>query len=217
LEIGIWLDKSHAMLEVDLRPPSNGDDLWTAVRWQYTTGGTRFHSTVRCNVSGLVHLFQNFERLASTSPRQAANKQPHCALDFPWRCPLRGADRFACVSRRSKRKLLAMISFSNYESHLVSVGQLSLWRPSVTHKRIWVNNRTGKVVDQAERPYIPVVTVCREMAVAALEWYQRQAGWCGVLAWRIKPLTNRKVDRVWLDAMAVKHAGRIRACTFYDL
>jgi hypothetical protein len=181
--------------------------------WVLTTGkGSPVHS----NAAGLVTAFEMLRNRAETSPEQAARERKRCALGMPWQCP---HPDFPCLRVRYRKnwKHLARIGLSDYQSRFVPVGQMSLFEPNVTHRRVWKHVSTGAIREQPEQPISQVMVVCKQMAVATVEWLKRQQGWDPVV-WKIRPLdAHHKCGRQWTEMMATRYPDRLPACTFYDL
>ncbi len=73
------------------------------------------------------------------------------------------------------------------------------------------------MVDAPLRPFRPALTVCKQMAVATMEWLKRDQGW-EPLYWKILPLDrSAQAGANWSEEMAVKHAERYPPCTFHLL
>jgi len=94
---------------------------------------------------------------------------------------------------------------------------MSLFEPSITHHQVWKHCASGEIVDTPLRPFRPALTVCKQMAVATVEWLKRDQGWMP-LAWKIRPMDEgRKAGEAWAEEMAIKHAERYPPCTFHLL
>lgn len=208
MKVGIEL-RTGARYEFDMQPGGPFD-------WLVTLRDRHTYEINEATLDWLIRR-QHERQTAEPEPRDA------CLQEFPWRCPtypyqpcaLRGA------YKAEQRRDCAVIQVSPFEPVLEPVGQMSLDKPHVTHRRRWrhlyIPNR---VVDRSERPFVAYERVCKRMAVPALLAIQ-----AGVrhwerphddkrVKWRIVPLTTRKADRAWLVEQQTKHAGRVPACVF---
>ncbi|NLF76675.1 MAG: hypothetical protein GX573_13340 [Chloroflexi bacterium] len=171
----------------------------------------------RCNDAGLIAAFELVKQTAERTANERERERRRCRYDFPWQCP----HYPNCPCRKPhatrNRRKLAVISTSYYERVLQPVGQMSLFEPRLTHRQVWKHCASGEIVDAPLRPFSPALTVCKEMAVATMEWLKRTQGW-KPLAWKIRPLDEgRKAGETWAEEMAVKHAERYPPCTFHLL
>lgn len=142
---------------------------------------------------------------------QSLKRDPHakyrCVRDYPWQCPyLKKGGHCPCIRpKASDKKHLATVEYTNYErvKHPTqSNGQMQLF-PA------WQSTTTGEIVEGAERPYQHADLVCKEFAVATMEWLKRN-GW-SALKWRVLPFDE---DMWWVSQQQVKFSGRYSACVF---
>lgn len=106
-----------------------------------------------------------------------------------------------------------MISTPYYERVLQPVGQMSLFEPHVTHRQMWRHISSGELVDAPLRPFRPGPIICKQMAVATMEWLKRKQNW-NPLARKIRPL-DKGWGEEWAEQMAVRYAERYGPCAFH--
>jgi len=207
MQITVQLTPDGRRFEFELLPDG---DMW----FLNPVGSSRIR---RCNDAGLVAAFELVKQTAEHTAKERERERRRCRYDFPWQCP----HYPDCPCRKphatQNRRNLAVISTSYYESVLQPVGQMSLFEPRITHRSVWKHGTTGEVIDIPLRPFNPALTVCKQMAVATVEWLKRDQGW-KPLAWKIRPLdAGRKAGEAWAEEMAIKHAERYPSCTFHLL
>jgi len=207
MHITVQLTPDGRRFEFELLPDG---DMW----FLNPVGSSRIR---RCNDAGLVAAFELVKQTAEHTAKERERERRRCRYDFPWQCP----HYPDCPCRKphatQNRRNLAVISTSYYESVLQPVGQMSLFEPRITHRSVWKHGTTGEVIDIPLRPFNPALTVCKQMAVATVEWLKRDQGW-KPLAWKIRPLdAGRKAGEAWAVEMAIKHADRYPPCTFHLL
>jgi len=204
MHITVQLTPDGRRFEFELLPEG---DLW----FLNPTGHSRVN---RCNTAGLITAFDLVKQTAGRTAPERERERRRCRLDYPWLCP---HDPWRpCQNPRLTRnaRALAVIATSNYEPVLQPVGQMTLFEPHVTHRRVWRQRVSGQVIDSGLRPFQPAGVVCKTMAVAAMEWLRHRQGW-DPLAWQIRPLDKgHKAGEAWAARMAARYAGRYRPCTF---
>jgi hypothetical protein len=205
MQIGIQLTLDGRRFEFDLVPDG---DLW----WFNPVGHSQ---TRRCNEAGLIAALQIVRQTAERTAQERERERRRCRLDFPWQCPYYPH----CPCRKPhvarNRCDLAVISTSYYEAVLQPVGQMSLFAPHITHRQVWQHCSTREIIEAPLRPFRPALTVCKQMAVATMEWLKRDQGWAP-LYWKILPLDRSvKSGSAWSEDMATRHAERYPPCTFH--
>jgi hypothetical protein len=198
MKIGIQLTPDGRRFDFDLIPDG---DMWRL-------NPVDRSPVNRCNDAGLIAAFQLARQSAERTAKERERELRRCRWDLPWQCP--HYPHMPCRKPRAtrNRRKLAVISTSYYERVLQPVGQMSLFEPHVTHRQVWKHCATDDIVDAPLRPFRPALTVCKQMAVATMEWLKRDQGW-RPLAWQIRPLDrSRKRGEAWAEAMATKHADR---------
>jgi hypothetical protein len=207
MKISIQLTPDGRRFEFDLIPD---DEMWCL----NPVGRSPAN---RCNEAGLIAAFQLARQTAERTAKERERELKRCRWDLPWQCP--HYPHMPCRKPRTtqNRRNLAVISTSYYESVLQPVGQMSLFEPGVTHRRVWKHCASGEVIDAPLRPFSPALTVCKQMAVATMEWLKRDQGWTP-LYWKILPLDrSAQAGGAWSEEMATKHAERYPPCTFHLL
>ncbi len=207
MHISIQLTPDGRRFAFDLNPDG---DIW----FLNPEGSSRVN---RCNDAGLIAAFELVKQTAERTAQERERERRRCRWDFPWQCP----HYPHCPCRKPhmarNRRDLAVISTSYYESVLQPVGQMSLFESHVTHRRAWKHCATGEIVEAPLRPFRPAMTVCKQMAVATMEWLKRNQGW-HPLAWKIRPLDEgRMTGEAWVEEMAARYAERYGPCTFHTL
>lgn len=173
------------------------------------------------NDAGLLYYFETF---ASPFRKADPHAKHRCVRDYPWVCPyMQQGGHAPCVSKKaSDKKHLATTEVTNWERKQgfrpddapkldkkkwnVVGTQLTLfeagyWEHVETGEQRWTNE---------PRPYAVTDLVCKEFAVASMEYQKRHWGWDG-LKWRIQPV---KEDLAWINDQQVKYSGRFSACVF---
>ncbi|HMN12861.1 MAG: hypothetical protein GX573_01855 [Chloroflexi bacterium] len=204
MQISIQLTPDGRRFEFDLVPDGE--------MWRLNPVG---RSPVnRCNEAGLTAAFQLARQSAERTAKERERELKRCRWDLPWQCP--HYPHMPCRKPRTtqNRRNLAVISTSHYESVLQPVGQMSLFEPGVTHRRVWKHCASGEVIDAPLRPFSPALTVCKQMAVATMEWLKRDQGW-RPLAWKIRPMDQTKAGEAWADEMAGRYEGKYQPCMFH--
>jgi len=207
MKIGIQLTLDGRRFEFDLIPD---DEMWRL-------NPVGRNPVNRCNEAGLIAAFQLVRQTSERTAKERERELKRCRWDLPWQCP--HYPHMPCRKPRATQnsRNLAVISTSYYERVLQPVGQMSLFEPSVTHHQVWKHCASGEIVDTPLRPFRPALTVCKQMAVATVEWLKRDQGW-KPLAWKIRPLDEgRQAGEAWAEEMAAKHAERYPPCTFHLL
>ena len=189
--------------------------MWT-VEYRHTSHNWLGGNGV-ANTSAVEYIIRHHCEQATRTPRRSDNL-PMCA---------KAGDRFPCPHRKvicsqqslkkvANQRKCAMILGSDYTSYLEPVGQMSIFSPTVTHRRMW---RTERIrggyslppIASGTQPFVPIETACKERAVAVMEILKR-CGWFGTAnAWKVLPY---RVDPEWQQAQQEKYAGRYRPCTF---
>ena len=206
MQIGIQLTPDGRRFEFDLVPDGE--------MWRLNPVG---RSPVnRCNEAGLIAAFQLVRQTADRTANERERELKRCRWDLPWQCPHYPHMPCRKPHATQNRRNLAVISTSYYERVLQPVGQMSLFEPNVTHRQIWKHCTTNEIVDVPLRPFNPALTVCKQMAVATMEWLKRDQGW-SPLAWKIRPLDETKAGEAWADEMAARYEGKYQPCMFYLL
>jgi len=205
MQIGIQLTPDGRRFEFDLVPDG---DLW----WFNPVG---YSQTRRCNEAGLIAALQIVRQTAELTAQERERERRRCFWDFPWLCP----HYPHCPCRKPyaarNRRDLAVISTSYYASVLQPVGQMSLFAPHITHRQVWQHCSTDEMIEAPLRPFRPAMTVCKQMAVATMEWLKRNQGW-QPLAWKIRPLDEgRKTGEDWAEELAARYDGRYAPCMFH--
>jgi hypothetical protein len=172
------------------------------------------HRFIKVNGAGLSYYF---EKLINPFHKKDPYVKHRCIKDYPWVCPfLQAGTHVPCISRKaSDKRLLASIELTNWEGKegFQREGQ----QLTLFHKGYWKQKNTGEERWTNEpRPYILADIVCKDMAVASMEWLKRQC--FDALKWRILPLTETASDMDWINRQQVKYSGRFSACVFdvYD-
>jgi hypothetical protein len=165
--------------------------------------------------ASLTWFIQNKHNYAQKTAKIIRREAYQCQVDsrFTFPCPHReGPFMPPCkhLNRAEPRRMCASVKFSNFESALEPVGQMSLFKQNVTHKRVWTNP-SGHRVEQALKPFWGTVTVCKERAIAAMELLKRYGDHPNVNEWEIRPI---KDDPEWIAQQQERYAGRFRNCVF---
>lgn len=206
MQIGIQLTPDGRRFEFDL--VSDGE------LWRLNPVG---RSPVnRCNEAGLIAAFQLVRQTADRTANERERELKRCRWDLPWQCPHYPHMPCRKPHATQNRRNLAVISTSYYERVLQPVGQMSLFEPNVTHRRVWKHCTTNEIADVPLRLFNPALTVCKQMAVATMEWLKRDQGW-SPLAWKIRPLDEGKTGEAWADEMATRYEGKYQPCMFHLL
>ncbi|MEB2286606.1 MAG: hypothetical protein OZ934_00680 [Anaerolineae bacterium] len=203
MHITVQLTPDGRRFEFELLPDG---DMW----YLNPVGSSR---TRRCNDAGLIAAFELVKQTAERTAKERERERRRCRFDFPWQCP----HYPDCPCRKPhatrNRRNLAVISTSYYERVLQPVGQMSLFEPHVTHRQMWRHITSNELVDAPLRPFRPGPIVCKQMAVATMEWLKRKQGW-SPLAWKIRPMDEGRGEE-WAEQMAVRYAERYGPCTFH--
>lgn len=160
-----------------------------------------------CNGSAIQMIAQMHAQVPEK--RISRHKQnPRCARDYPWQCPYGSA--YPCISKRkSDNKELATIELSNWErkkGFKPDGNQLTLFRQGY-----WENVKTGEQRWTNEpRPFTSGDVVCKQFAVASMEWLKRKQDW-KALSWRILPVDE---DMNWVNNQQIMHSGKYEQCIF---
>ncbi len=163
------------------------------------------------NDAGINFYFATFGNPSRTID---VNAKHRCVKDYGWVCPyMKQGGHTPCITNKgADRKHLASIEATDWErrqGYKPEGNQLTLFKEGY-----WHNVKTGEQRwTNDPRPYSITDVVCKEFAVATMEYQQRQLGWNG-LKWRIQPL---KPDLTWVNSQQAKHKGRYTACVFDTL
>ncbi|HML21843.1 MAG TPA: hypothetical protein PKD09_09355 [Aggregatilinea sp.] len=159
------------------------------------------------------------ERIKEKQEHYDPHFRQRCIKDFPWICPLypyRPCGLWGPNKARQRRDLVD-VQVSVYRDELQPVGQMSLFQPHVTHKRVYRNPYTNEVVESPTRPFSTQATVCKEMGVAAMEFLKHHPEHFGMKPfleadrWRLTPV---KPDAKWREEQQERYAGKIKTCVF---
>ena len=159
----------------------------------------------RVNDAGLDWYFQMSQQ--KSDPHHATRS----VRDYPWQSPDRKNGGHApCIGKRkSDNKELATIAVTRWERRQGFMKEGKQW--TLFHTGYWHNVKTGEARYTNEaRPYATTDTVCKQFAVASMEYQQRKFAWSG-LKWRILPVDE---DMAWVNQQQIDHSGRYASCVF---
>jgi hypothetical protein len=118
----------------------------------------------------------------------------------------------ACMIKTCRDKQV-WLRFSPFRSELDPIGQMSLFAPAVTHRRVWVHVTTGQRIDQATRPFIDVHPACKVYCAKLILLHERVTPSEPGTQWRVAPVHKRGAA-AWLQKQQDKYAGQIKSCVF---
>lgn len=204
--IGVQLREDKPRREIEVQPGG---------RWGWIVKLTPDSRPDEINDATLAWLLDRWGNQPPDNPKE-------CLMLYEgWDCPHYPAPPCQLQRRgHGNKKLLAVISVSPYAPELVPVGQMTLDKPQVTHRRHWRHIHTGELLDQAKRPWVDFQPVCRTRVIDALDAHINGTVYAGDkpadprTKWRIRPYTNYKKDQSWLERLATRHTGHMKPCVF---
>lgn len=178
-------------------PPGWDDDMYSPFPDQ---------PNIKCNDAAMAWLEQHYPLVDETAGLCEwaliyDNKRVPCAFGNAMHC-----------TGKMWRDEQVWLMYSLFAAELEPVGQMSLFEPHITQRRVWVNAVTGERVDSAERPFRHIHPACKARASALVLMHSTAKG----AAWRIVPILKRKGAK-WLLQEQQRMAGKVKPCVFEEV
>lgn len=148
--------------------------------------------------------------------QQRATRDPkaetRCFWGTPWQCPfmLKGQG-MPCLKPKQHKRDVVEIGYVYWVEDYEPIGQMSLFAPRVTHRRVRRHYLKGHIISPEAQPQFYQAS-CRQFAVAFTKWWEKQ----DVLkppAWRILPVGRMTKDHQrWANEQIQRH--KMKACVF---
>ena len=160
---------------------------------------------ISANAAGL-------EWLAKLRANPDQHAKERCVFGPPWICPYAHSGQgFACLSNNND--LIVDICYNNWTESYEPIGQMSLFAPNITHRRVRRHWKTGEELPPTSPP-AAVSIFCRKMAIAFIKWLENDQGW-HVPQWRILPWgRGTNTFRDWSNQQILHH--KMKPCSFEE-
>lgn len=161
---------------------------------------------VYANAAGLQWLEAHKKEMAA-DPRRA----DRCEMGPLWICPFVAEGyKFPCLRPQHYHKQLVKVGYVNWVEAQEPIGQMSLFMPTVTHRRVRRHWKSGKELPLDSEPRF-VSVFCRRMVMAFIKHLEIKQG-MKVPAWRIYPIKKpTKEHQAWVN----EHVrSGIKPCVF---
>lgn len=147
--------------------------------------------------------------------RANADPKEHtrCFWGPAWQCPfmLKGQG-MPCLHPKQHKQDVVGIGYIYWVEEYEPIGQMSLFAPRVTHRKVRRHYHSRRIVSDDAFPQLYQYS-CRQMALAFIKWWEKN----DILrppAWRILPVGGKtnKAHQQWANEQIQKHG--LKPCVF---